>query len=70
MMHTIYLCQLVDGTQVQAQSPLDSTIIPEEDDDTSDGNPNQSSDGKPKDESGNKYIIISTMHQLNLHVCM
>ena len=53
MMHTMYLCRLVDGTQVQAQSPLDSAILPDEDDDTNDGNPDQSSDGKPKDESGN-----------------
>ena len=48
----MYLCRLVDGTQVQAQSPLDSAILPDEDD-TNDGNPEQSSDGKPKDESGN-----------------
>lgn len=50
MIHTmtLYLCWLADGTQVQAQSPLDSALVPAEDD----SNPDHSSDGKPGDGSG------------------
>ena len=51
--------------QLQTQSALDGAILPDEDDNN--GNPDQSSDGKAKDESGN--TVISTMHELNLHIC-
>ena len=49
MMHTMYLCPLADGTRVQAQSSLESVILLDEDD-TNDGNPDQSNDRKPTDE--------------------
>ena len=42
--------------QLQTQSALDSAILPEEDDNN--GNPNQSSDGKAKDESGSTYLSL------------
>ena len=48
----MYIYKLADGTRVQARSPLDSAILPEENDDTSDDNPDHTSVSKPGDESG------------------
>ena len=52
---------------MQAHSPLDSAIMPNEDD-TNDGKPDDSNDGKPGDESGNTYVTLLHMYPTVHHV--
>ena len=56
-------------SQMQAHSPLDSAVTPD-DDDTNDGKPD---DSRPGDKSGNTYVTLlhmyPTVHHVHDHTC-